>query len=172
MKNHDSNQRHDEKKLQLIKDHDASRANNQFDTQVQELEARLIEEIEKGTHKIRKGENVNDVARDTVKYSWMKQGIWDRDWENTTESWWPWRHEEWPTRPDNLNWPHNMSREDWAEWGKKYPDGGESSCPFHQLTYQISKERERIEHESSAPYRGTRVRPWKYINTRAGGRSR
>ncbi|KXG45635.1 uncharacterized protein PGRI_034020 [Penicillium griseofulvum] len=167
MKNQDRNQHRDEKKLQLIKDHDASRANNQFETQVQELEARLIEGIEKGRHTIPKGTNVSEAARNTVKYGWIKQEIWDRDWENTTEPWWPWRHEEWPTRPYNLNWPHNMSREDWAEWGKVYPDGGEPSRPFHQFTYQISKERERIEDESSAPYRSTRVRPSKDINTRA-----
>ncbi|CAI7610652.1 unnamed protein product [Penicillium glandicola] len=80
--------------LQLIKEHDASRPDQQFDAQVYELEARIIEEIESKTLDVPNGTNPNTLAHETVKKNWMEQGIWNEDWSEMPLI--RWLHEESP----------------------------------------------------------------------------
>lgn len=58
-----------------MKNHDPSRANNQFDAQVYELEVRIIEGIENRTLDVPNGTNMNNLAHETVKLNWKKQEV-------------------------------------------------------------------------------------------------
>ncbi|KAJ5158881.1 uncharacterized protein N7500_008532 [Penicillium coprophilum] len=165
-------QRRDREKWQLMKEHDASRANEQFDAQVYELEALIIEEIENRTREIPNGTNMNNLAHETVKNKWMKQGIWNEEWDHIAQPWWVWMHEDSPkaTQAPYLNPPYNLKGEKLLTTrlgNKKVPRGDEPSRPFHQFIYQISEERERIEKDCVASSGTVPVSPSEDVNTKA-----
>ncbi|KAI2728972.1 hypothetical protein DTO027I6_8320 [Penicillium roqueforti] len=177
-------ERRDREKWQLMKAHDASRANRQFDAQVYELEARIIEGIENRTLDVPDGTNMNNLAHETVKKNWMKQGIWNEEWEHVPQPWWMWRHEELPeVTPapkidlDRLSRSRGEEPTKAGFWDKKIPHSGERkakqkpgdepSRPFHQFIYQISKERERVQNASDSPDSPSSVSALTNINTEA-----
>ncbi|KAJ5751399.1 uncharacterized protein N7511_008364 [Penicillium nucicola] len=163
-------QRRDRRQWQLEKDHEASRPDRQFDVQVDELEACIIEGIENRKFAVPDGTNMHNLARDTVKKNWIKQGIWNEPWKNMPET--RWMHEESRDMSSasetdsstalklNLfsplekaeswsNQPYNGSIiQQRVERRARQKHKNEASRPFHQFIYQISKEREQLQNGS------------------------
>jgi hypothetical protein len=161
-------ERRDLQKWELIKAHDASRPNQQFDAQVLELEARIIEGIEKRKSDVPDGTNMNNLAYETVKKNWIEQGIWNDEWVNMPSE--QWMHEESSVitpepETDTGSGPHlglfaSLESALPTGTGKNVRQGGERpkqktwdepSRPFHQFIYQISKERERVRNLYTGP---------------------
>jgi hypothetical protein len=164
------NQR-DLRKWQLSKDHEASRPYQQFEAQVHEMEASIIEGIENRTLDVPDGTIMRVLARDTVKENWMKQGIWNEEWGKTPQM--RWMHEQSPEiTPEPETYPGGRTHiglfaslesalptdtgKDVQQGGErraqaKQKPGDEPSRPFHQFIYQISKERERVRNLYTGP---------------------
>ncbi|KAJ6041578.1 uncharacterized protein N7446_010539 [Penicillium canescens] len=160
-------QRRDRRQWQLAKDHEASRPDRQFDAQVDELEARIIDGIENRKVAVPDGTNMHNLARDTVKKNWIKQGIWNEQWKNMPKT--RWMHEESRDMSSasetdtstalklNLFSPLEKA-ESWSsqpysgsiiqqrvERRARQKNKNEASRPFHQFIYQISEEREQLQ---------------------------
>ncbi|KAI2704764.1 hypothetical protein CBS147332_7418 [Penicillium roqueforti] len=184
MAEYERQQRRDREKWQLKKDHDASRPNQQFDDQIYELEARIIEGIEKRTLDVPNGVNFNNLAYETVKDSWREQGIWNEKWQNMPSE--QWMHEESSEiapvpETDGGAKIHlglfSSSQENAISTGKniqqgderqvKQKPGDEPSRPFHQFIHQISKERERVQNDPGSPDGASSVSASININTKA-----
>jgi hypothetical protein len=158
----DTQNRRDLRKWQLSKDHEASRPYQQFEAQVNEMEASIIEGIERRTLNVPDGTIMRVLARDTVKENWMKQGIWDEEWGKTPQM--RWMHEPSPEiTPEPETYPGARpllglfaplggalptdTGKNVRQAGERQPKqktGDEPSRPFHQFIYQISKESERV----------------------------
>lgn len=181
-------ERRDHQKWELIKAHDASRPNQQFDAQVLEWEASIIEGIENRKSDVPDGTNMNNLAYETVKKNWIEQGIWSDEWVNMPSE--QWMHEE-PTviTPEPETYPGDrpllglfgdpLERALPTGTGKNAQQGGERqaqakrrpgdepSRPFHQFIYQISKEQVRLlDARPSLLFRGPEP-PAANINTNA-----
>lgn len=78
--------------------------------------------------------NFGDEALETVMKHWVERGIWNNKWNNRALG--RWKHEE----PLDLG---SESDPD-TEAGRQR----EASRPCHQFSYQILKERKRIQEES------------------------
>ena len=156
-------ERRHREKWELIQAHHASRPDQQFDTQVYEMEAQIIKGIENRTLDVPDGTTMRILARDTVKKNWIEQGIWNEEWGNTPQL--RWMHEASPKitpAPETDHFslftslPGNAistgrNKRPGGERQVKQKAGNETSRPFHQFIYQISKERERIRSEPDFP---------------------
>ena len=161
----------EEKRWQLIEERRASYPRTQFSAQINDEEKRLYEMYANGTSRPRLGESLHQLAHDTVKSLWVEQGIWNNKWNSVAAG--RWKHEE-PlkddleleriltthaplraslfshhfepetTRPDSDNEKRHI-----IEQRVKREREREASRPYHQFVFQISKERERIENEST-----------------------
>ncbi|KAJ6190439.1 hypothetical protein N7519_000460 [Penicillium mononematosum] len=145
-------ERRDLQKWELIKAHDASRPNQQFDAQ----------DVPDGT-------NMNNLAYETVKNNWIEQGIWNDEWVNMPSE--QWMHELSPEiTPEPETYPGGRTHiglfaslesalptdtgKNVQQGGERQPKqktGDEPSRPFHQFIYQISKERERVRNLYARP---------------------
>ncbi|CAG8886338.1 unnamed protein product [Penicillium egyptiacum] len=181
----DRQSRRDLRKWQLSKDHEASRPDQQFDVQVNEMEACIIEGIENRTLDVPDGTIMRILARDTVRENWMKQGIWNKEWGKTPQM--RWMHEASPEitpAPEIDTGAFSHLRDGLFSsfgsalpTGKKIQEGGErrakqktgdgASRPFQQFIYQISKERERVQNDSDSPGGTAPVPTSTDINTKA-----
>ncbi|KAJ5158880.1 uncharacterized protein N7500_008531 [Penicillium coprophilum] len=148
-------QRHrDHQKWQLLRDHEASRPCQQFDAQVDEMVTRIKEEIKNRTLVIPNGDTMDSLAYDRVKKDWVEQGIWNEEWYCTPSE--QWMHEK-PleaVETDMVIGIHSSpstGKNIQGGQGAKQKPGDESSRPFHQFIYQISRERERIESDYDFP---------------------
>ncbi|KAJ5808877.1 hypothetical protein N7474_010146 [Penicillium riverlandense] len=155
-------------KWQLKKDRETSRPYNQFDDQVAEVEAHIIEEFENRRLKLPIGTNFKKLAHETVKQRWVEQGIWRDEWKNGPQT--RWMHEEplelpsateadadaapslnifssGPAKPDSAM--GHLNREKEHQHGPRQQDQlkhkREASRPLPQFIYQISLECKRIQ---------------------------
>lgn len=172
----DEQQRREERKWQLKREHRASTPYEQFEAQRIDESNWIIKAREDGIYSVPRGTNYLSFAEEKVKKRWIDQGIWRKKW---THSWngrpeGPWRHEE-PLElesesemPSEANSRPSLFRDPKKEERvkPKQPEVNsersvaerlaarererEASRPFHQFVYQVSIERERIQLELRA----------------------
>lgn len=118
------------------------------------------------------GSNAFTMAHENVKKRWVEQGIWNNNWNQFALG--RWKHEE-PLQAGSDS-ETNSEEEPSSLFSffpkKRQPEQGrlkseeekrqvakrrlirererEASRPYHQFVYQISKERERIQDESTS----------------------
>lgn len=163
--------RRQERQMQLAGEREASKPDKQFSVQVEE-ERRRIWNSDPSTSwiKINPGDTTfKEEAREIVKERWVEQGIWNNKWNYYTLG--RWKHEE-PLELESESEtdteaglsppffffpkPQRKSRPPKSDDEKRRiaerrvvrKREREASRPYHQLIYQISRERERIQEES------------------------
>ncbi|KAI1414395.1 hypothetical protein F5Y13DRAFT_188052 [Hypoxylon sp. FL1857] len=137
----------------------------QFEVQRREERDVIEQGVIHGTIEVPNHVELWIIAGDNVKNRWIEQGIWNDKWKSMADG--PWKHEE-PLESES-EWKANTNKEpDPGTWDPLTEDGrrtGQSrsktalrrkvtkaserdtSRPFRQFEYQVSKARERIEHE-------------------------
>ncbi|KAM0421114.1 hypothetical protein ACHAPT_011185 [Fusarium lateritium] len=147
---------HHWRKEKLKQDWKASFAENQFYAQRDEERARLVEEAHDSRrpahHRI--GEDFARIAEQSVKKSWIKQGIWRNKWQlppSQAREMWIWKHQE-PSGYDSppAVEPRGFFRPPEPKDGEPQEPpapqlGRDASRPFHQFMYQVSQERHQME---------------------------
>lgn len=157
----------EQQQWQLRRDREASRPDQQFDTQVDEAEAHSIKKIENRALEVPDGTNLQDLARDTVKQLWMDRGIWSDEWKITPQP--RWMHElsnlspgtdtvaqhqpniftSSPTKPElalrrmEAGWKFQQAAARQALRKRKR----EGTRPLPQFISQVYEECERVHHE-------------------------
>jgi hypothetical protein len=177
------------RRWKLKKERDASFPYSQFDAQHHEERKRLwdADPRSRGLRLPQPGGPDDKMAFKTVKNRWKEQCIWKNEWNNKYRPDGRWKHEE-PleleseshseaesSAPISLFGPPQPKRKPKSDEEKRriaerrvarqreQEREREASRPYHQFIYQISKERERIEKESTS-VEGTETAD---INTKA-----
>lgn len=162
--------RHKERHYRLMEERDASRPYDQLIAQEAEERERIIEEIGNRTRRVPIGTDYYRLAHENVKKRWIEQGIWKHEWKNGV-AFGSWKHEE-PLEPEsrtdtdagsqpNLfsvfpNKPRPEAEQSKTEEERRQIEEQqaarvhqrEASRPFYQFIYQVSRERDRIQHLS------------------------
>ena len=166
-------QRREDWKWQLIKEHEASFPYTQLRAQINEENDRIIKADETRIRFLPVGMNIYELADKNIKERWFEQGIWNEKWEK--RSVWRWKHEE-PFEPESESEPNSEAEDcglfQFSRAGvKKEPRRPKSdeelrriaerrplrereregSRPLNQFVYQVSKEREWIQDVINAP---------------------
>src|SRR5579862_3859207 len=84
--------RHQERRIQLGLEADASRPDKQFSHQINEEEERVFEASLNGIRRVPVGSDPRTIAREKVKKLWVEQGIWNNKWDEFAYG--RWKHEE------------------------------------------------------------------------------
>jgi len=156
----------EERQVQETIERGNSRVHEQFLYQQGEEEKQLRDAGRKG--ELGSGHfDFRNTAHENVKKRWIKQGIWNGKWESLSRA--LWKHEEplqvesesesgsepegprsvFGTVPKKSRRPKSdAEKQRIAERRITREREREASRPSHQFTFQISKERERIEDES------------------------
>ncbi|KAI0191894.1 hypothetical protein F4808DRAFT_381648 [Astrocystis sublimbata] len=140
--------------------------------QIETEKSRLIEASKNGIHLVPFGIPISEFARQSIRRSWVAQGIWNENWGNDGR--WRWNHErplevkpevqavldraqckrDNPKRPANgrnyIRLPDSDVEDDEDTWQIKQTHAQrvrehEASRPFQQFSYQVSIECERIQ---------------------------
>lgn len=129
-----------------VQERDASQPRKQFSHQVSEEEKLVLRAVVNKTLDVPPGTSISTVARRNVKANWMKQGIWNNEWNDTADG--CWKHEDFP---DNLfgddikrRWRHRARGAVKRQSEEKREP--QVSRPIHQFNYQLSLETERFLH--------------------------
>ncbi|KAF5132868.1 hypothetical protein E5D57_003490 [Metarhizium anisopliae] len=170
----DEQQRCEERKWELIREHGESFPSNQLLAQENEEIDRLTQLDPIRMRRIPVGTNYHKLAKENVMKRWVEQGIWNEEWKS--RSVWRWKHEE-PLDPKFESNKDEMAGIESRLFGPpleerestpRPPQGvqdlpmteerrrirereREASRPYHQFVYQVSKERELILDEMSPP---------------------
>ena len=167
-------QRRQERRVLLGLEHRASKPYAQFEHQISDEEKRIWNSELNRTPAIPVGSDQYTIARENVKKRWVEQGIWNNKWNQSAYG--RWKHEEpleldsqsekdtevgpslplysfFPKQPQpqpKLRRPKcDDEKRRIAERRVEREREREASRPYHQFVYQISKERERIQEEST-----------------------
>lgn len=146
--------RHEERRVQLQLERDASLPYEQFGAQRREEEERIIGAHRSRTHRLAAGTDIYQLAYKNVKQRWVEQGIWNDKWNRMASG--RWKHEETLELKSELEAQLKQRRpksaeekQRWiAEQRARQKREREASRPFYQFIYQVSKERERFQDES------------------------
>ena len=160
-----------ERRSQLSTEWVASQPYYQFSDQVEEERRRMWRADPRTSWMtINPGDQIfKKEAHETVKKSWVEQGIWNKNWSQFALG--RWKHEEplelesesetdsegkppsiffpSPSKPKPRRSKSDEEKRRIAERRVVREREREASRPCHQFVYQISKERERIQEESA-----------------------
>ncbi len=163
--------RRQERRVQLGREREASFPRDQFSAQRSEEKNRILKTYTDGTCRLHVGDNYYEIAYENVKKRWVEQGIWNNKWNKFASG--RWKHEE-PieleseTDSEAVTFPPLFSffpEESQSKPRRPKSDDEkrriaerrvvrererEASRPYHQFTYQTSKERERVQEESTS----------------------
>ncbi|KAF8852992.1 hypothetical protein BDZ45DRAFT_677987 [Acephala macrosclerotiorum] len=159
---------HQQRRMQLAGDREASKPHEQFSAQVEE-ERRRIWNADPSTswRSMPPGDTLIKEASEIVKKRWVEQGIWNNKWNQFAYG--RWKHEEplelesesetdseagpspplFSFSPMPQPKPRQPKSDDEKRWIAERrvirEREREASRPYYQFVYQISKERERIQ---------------------------
>jgi hypothetical protein len=166
----DEQQRYEERKWRLIQEYEASFPSNQFRNQTSEERTRIVEAELNGTQPVPVGTDFLKFAEANVKARWLEQGIWDKRWDKNGNPGRNWKHErsldleselEVETKANLFSLPSERKVLKRKRNRKHQTQIIEQKCvrerereasrPINQFFYQISKEREYVQHFPLAP---------------------
>ncbi|CAG8959870.1 hypothetical protein HYFRA_00013142 [Hymenoscyphus fraxineus] len=166
-----------QRRMQLAGEREASLPYNQFEQQVEEERKRIWDADLHGTQRIPLGSDPYTIATEVIKKRWIEQGIWKNTWNKFAAGRWKHEEpleieseseseletagdlETETSRAPPLFFlvpkPELKPRQPKSDAEKRRTAERrvvrererEASRPYHQLIYQISKERERIQGE-------------------------
>lgn len=168
-----SEQRRQERRIQLGREREASEPHKQFSAQVEEERRRIWNAHPRTSWMtLKPGNTFSEEASENVKKSWVEQGIWNNKWNQFALG--RWKHEEplqlesesetdseaepsppifsfflkesqlKPRRPKSEEEKQRITERRVIRERER-----EASRPYHQFVYQISKERKRIQGDSA-----------------------
>ncbi|EEH11564.1 hypothetical protein HCBG_01019 [Histoplasma capsulatum G186AR] len=164
----EENQRREEQRFRLIKEHGASSPYEQFTAQWKAEVNRITDAAMNRTEHVPIGISFYSLAQESVKKRWIEQGIWNDKWNGrTTLASTKWKHEEpeesdsesdtdrpvtpqsrfsfFPTEPKPRRQKSDQEKQLIAERRAALKREREASRPFHQFVYQVLKESELIQ---------------------------
>ena len=164
----------EQRRSQLVQEYSASQPWQQFSDQTGEEVERVTKASLAKICRIPSGSDALTIARDNIKKIWVEQGIWNDKWDMLANG--LWKHEEpleLESEPDGSDLKDRLlslrfsfdSRQPQSKRRRLKSDveklritqrrveierEREASRPYHQFVYQVSRERKRIQEESTS----------------------